>query len=152
MENFKTLVVGTAAAMAAYFHPLSGVLFSLFYLFLLNLFFGIVTGIAVGREGFRFKKALNCMKEAGVYFIIVGSIYFVGEKMGNPDGALQCVTAVTYAFIYFYTVNILKNLRRLFPASRSLSFVHYVVGMEFVRKIPFLNGFLEQEKQEEVRP
>ncbi len=151
MDNIRTLIVGTLSAMIAYFHPITNVLFSLFYLFLLNLLFGLVAGITVNKEVFSFRKAFNCMKETAVFFLILASTYTVGEKMGNPGGALQCVTTVTYAFIYFYAVNILKNLRRLFPASRGLSFIYYFVSMEFVRKIPFLAEFVNQEQEKEEK-
>ena len=150
MENIKILIIGVLSSVAAYFHPITHVLFSLFYLFLLNLLFGLVAGITINKEVFSFRKAFNCMKETAVFFLILASIYTVGEKMGNPSGALQCVTAVTYAFIYFYTVNILKNLRRLFPASRGLAFVYYAVSFEFVRKVPFLSDFINQEKEEKT--
>jgi multisubunit Na+/H+ antiporter MnhB subunit len=73
-------------------------------------------------------------------------IYWVGEHKGNPDGALQCVSFVTYSVIYFYSVNILRNVKSLLPSGtlgrRVISFLYYVVSVEFVKKIPYLATYL----------
>ena len=82
--------------------------------------------------------AINCL-----------SIYIIGEKMKNLDGALQCITGIVYAVCYFYGVNTLRNMRKLFPHSRPLNFIYYVLSFEVVRKIPYLQQFLDNEKKEE---
>ena len=84
-----------------------------------------------------------------MFYVIVLSIYIIGEKMKNLDGALQCITGIVYAVCYFYGVNTLRNMRKLFPHSRPLNFIYYVLSFEVVRKIPYLQQFLDNEKKEE---
>lgn len=75
----------------------------------------------------------------------MSSIFFVGEKIGNPSGAMQCITGIVYALIYFYSVNILRNIKGIFPHSRLIAFLYMVVSVEFVKKIPYLTMFTEKE-------
>ena len=150
MENIKNLIACMLSALAAYFHPISDIVFCTVYIFGLNFVLGLIAGMAVDNESFSFKKAFMCIIHTCVFFLIIASVYFVGEHMGNQDGAIQCVTAVTYALIYFLAVNILKNLKALFVDNRWISFVYYCISMEFVKKIPFMSEFLKQESQKET--
>lgn len=145
METIKAAIVGAFSALAAYLSPISSVLFSILYVFLLNFAFGYLSGLAKG-ESFSLRKAFTAVKEASIFFLVVASVYIIGEKMGDNKGALQCITAVTYAITYFYAVNIFKNLSKLFPSSRGISFLYYVLSMEFIKKIPFMENFVKQEK------
>ena len=53
-----------------------------------------------------------------------------------------------YAVIYFYSVNVFRNLAKLFPDSRTLKFLYYVLSFEVLRKLPFLKRFEEQEEKD----
>lgn len=86
-----------------------------------------------------------CGIEACVFFVIMASVFYVGDHIENKSGALQCITAITYTLIYFYSVNIFKNLKQLFPKSRAIAFIYFVISIEFVSKIPHLEKFLKQE-------
>lgn len=147
MENLKGLLVGVMSALAAYLSPISSVIFSIFYVFILNFIFGLLGGFSKG-EKFDFKKAFSTIKEVLIYYLIILSVYLVGERMGDKGAALQAITSITYAFIYFYVVNILKNLCLVFKESRALFFIHYVVSFEIVKKIPFLESFVKNEGKE----
>jgi multisubunit Na+/H+ antiporter MnhB subunit len=87
--------------------------------------------------------------ETLVFYVIVLSIYIIGEKMGNPDGAVQCISGVVYAIIYFYAVNILRNAYKLLPKSKGLKFIYYVLSFEILKKIPYLQQYTEHEKEVE---
>lgn len=147
MENIKGLIACVLSALAAYFHPISDIVFCTVYIFGLNFVLGLVAGMAVHNESFDFKKAFGCIVQTCVFFLVIASVYFVGEHMGNQQGAIQCVTAVTYALIYFLSVNTLRNLRVLFPDNRWITFIHYCLSMEFVKKVPFMTEFLKQEPE-----
>ena len=89
------------------------------------------------------KKFFRCIVETLVFYVIVLSIYVIGEKMGNPDGAIQCISGVVYAIIYFYTVNILRNAHKLLPRSKGIKFMYYVLSFEVMKKIPYLQQYIE---------
>jgi hypothetical protein len=148
IDTIKNLIVTGCSLLAAYFYPLKDIVFVIFFIFLLNCLFGLVAGLAVQGEKFNLKKFFRCLLETLVFYVIVLSIYVVGEKMGNPDGALQCISGVVYAIIYFYSVNILRNANKLLPNCKTIHFLYYLLSFEIIKKIPYLQQF--QDKKDEV--
>lgn len=148
MEYFKNLVVGLVTGIVAYLNPISGEIQSLIGVFVLNFVFGLLTALLINHEDFSFRKAWKCVVEATIFFLLICCIYFIGEKKGNPEGALQCVSFVTYTVLYFYGVNILRNIRNLLPVGSNgykvFSFLYDVVSVEFVKKIPYLAAYLQK--------
>jgi len=145
----KNTIVTICSLLFAYFAPISNVVFVIFYVFLINFLAGLISGIVRQDESFNLKKFFYCVLETMVYYIIVMSVYTVGEQMGNVDGAMQCISGVTYAIIYFYAVNVMRNLQILFPENMTIKFLYYIVSFEVVKKIPFLQNFLKREDKKE---
>ena len=131
IDYMKNLFVGLLTGLAAYLNPISGDIKSLVALFFFNFLFGLAAGLLANNESFSLKKAFRCIIEAMVFFLLVAAIYFIGYHKGNPDGALQCVSFITYSIFYFYGVNI-------------LSFLYYVVSVEFIKHIPFLTNYQKE--------
>ena len=147
-NTIRNLFVTIAGVLLGYFAPLKDIVFVIFFIFLLNCIFGLVAGVGVQGEKFSLKKFFRCIMETLVFYVIVLSIFVIGEKMGNLDGALQCISGVVYAIIYFYSVNILRNVNKLLPKSKVIKFLYYVLSFEVIKKIPYLQQF--QDKKEEV--
>lgn len=142
-DTIKNLVITITSVVVGYFAPLKDIVFVIFFIFLLNCIFGLLAGVGVEGERFNLKKFFRCILETLVFYVIVLSIYLVGEKMGNPSGAIQCISGVVYAIIYFYTVNILRNAHKLLPKSKVLKFLFYVLSFEIIKKIPYLQQYME---------
>ena len=142
-DTIKNLLITITSVLIGYFAPLKDIVFVLFFVFLLNCIFGLIAGVGVQGERFSLKKFFRCISETLVFYVIVLSIYMVGEKMGNTDGAVQCISGVVYAIIYFYAVNILRNAHKLLPKSKGLKFLYYVLSFEIIKKIPYLQQFQE---------
>lgn len=142
-DTFKNLIVSVTSVLIGYFAPLKDIVFVIFFIFLLNCLFGLLAGVGVEGERFNLKKFFRCIMETLVFYVIVLSIYLIGEKMGNPSGSIQCISGVVYAIIYFYTVNILRNASKLLPKSKVIHFLFYVLSFEVIRKIPYLQQYLE---------
>ena len=147
-DTIKNLIVTIASVMVGYFAPLKDMVFVIFFVFLLNCVFGLIAGVGVQKERFNLKKFFRCIMETLVFYVVVLSVYLVGEKMGNPAGAIQCISGVVYAIVYFYAVNILRNAHKLLPKSRGIKFLYYVLSFEMIKKIPYLQQY--QEKAEEI--
>ena len=147
-DTIRNLIVTLCSILFGYFSPLRNIVFVIFFVCLLNCFFGLVAGVGVEGEKFKLRKFFRCILETLVFYVIVLSIYLVGEKMGNEQGALQCISGVVYAVIYFYAVNILRNIHTVFPDNRWVKFLFYVLSFEIIKKIPYLQQF--QEKKDEV--
>lgn len=146
MEYIKALFVTITTGVAAFLHPIAGDVYSLFIVFVLNFVFGLANGLIVHDESFRFKKAFMCLCEATVFFVLVASIFTIGKLKSNEAGALQCVSFVVYSVLYFYSVNILRNLKELFReggvAHSVVSWLYWFVSAEFVKAIPHLFEYL----------
>lgn len=146
-ENIKNLFVGTVTVLAAYFAPIQNMIFCILFVFLLNFLVGLISGIRVNDEKFSLKKFFRCIVESMVYYLLVAAIFVVGDHMQNQGGALQCITGITYAIIYFYAVNGLRNLHLLMPQSKGLGFIYYVVSLEGIKRIPYLDDYLKKGGQ-----
>lgn len=144
----RNAIVTLLSVTLAYFAPISDMVFVIFYLFLFNMLAGMIAGMVVNDEAFKLKKFFHCILETFVLYVIVLSVFCLGEKMHNTDGAMQCISGIVYAIVYFYSVNILRNLKLLLPDSRPISFLYYVVSFEIVKRIPYLQNFNEQKKDE----
>lgn len=147
-NTIRNLIVTIFGVLLGYFAPLKDIVFVIFFIFLLNCIFGLVAGVGVQGEKFSLKKFFRCIMETLVFYVIVLSIFVIGEKMGNVSGALQCISGVVYAIIYFYSVNILRNVNKLLPKSKVIKFLYYLLSFEVIKKIPYLQQF--QEKKDEV--
>ena len=148
-DTIRNLFATIASVLVGYFAPIKDVVFVIFFIFLLNCLFGLLAGVTVEGERFNLKKFFRCIMETLVFYVIVLSIYLVGEKMGNQPGALQCISGVAYAIIYFYAVNILRNAHKLLPKSKGIKFLYYVLSFEVIKKIPYVQEYLENEKSVE---
>lgn len=148
MEYFKSLIIGLITGVAAYLNPISGEIESLVAVFAINFLCGLLAALLINKESFNFKKAFRCIAEATLFFLLVSAIYFIGEHKGNPGGALQCVSFITYSVFYFYGVNVLRNLKLLLPEGsvgyRVVVFLHYVLSVEFIKNIPYLTNYLQK--------
>lgn len=147
-NTIRNLIITIVGVLLGYFAPLKDIVFVIFFIFLLNCIFGLVAGVGVQGEKFSLKKFFRCIMETLVFYVIVLSIFVIGEKMGNVSGALQCISGVVYAIIYFYSVNILRNVNKLLPKSKVIKFLYYLLSFEVIKKIPYLQQF--QEKKDEV--
>lgn len=149
-DTIKNLLITISSILIGYFAPLRDVVFVIFFVFLMNCIFGLVAGVGVQGEKFSLKKFFRCIMETLVFYVIVLSVYLVGEKMGNPDGAIQCISGLVYAIIYFYFVNILRNAHKLLPKSKAIKFMYYVLSFEVIKKIPYLSQYQENAEQVEA--
>lgn len=150
MEDLRTLIVVTLSSLMAYLSPIYGVLFAVTLAFALNFLFGYLSGIRVDGETFQFRKAFSCIQEVCVFFLVVASVYTIGEHLDNSPETLQSISVITYVALYFYAVNIFKNLGKLFPGSRWISFCYWLIAFEFARKIPYLERFIDKQGKEGI--
>lgn len=145
MDNNNSLLGTVIASLVAYLSPIGNMVFCLTFVFILNFIVGLISSIRLDKEAFKLRKFLVCMLENMVYYVTVSSVFTIGEKMGNMDGALQCVSVITYSIIYFYTANLFRNLHKLFPNAKPIEFIYYVICFEFVKHIPYMENFLKRE-------
>lgn len=146
--SIKNLLASILSVMFAYFAPIQDMVFIIFFVFGINCTAGMIAGIVAKHERFNLKKFFHCLLETFVFYVIVLCVFTIGEKMQNVTGAVQCITGIVYAILYFYGVNTLRNLHELFPDSRVIRFLYYVLSFEVVKQIPYMQQFIKKEKEE----
>lgn len=153
IEQIKNMAVGIVLAILAYLKPIDGELLSLFVVFFLNFLFGYLSGMVKGEE-FSLKKALVCVGHAAVFFILCAAVYIIGRLKGQMEGSVQCVSFITYLVIYFYALNILRNCKKIFKDETApwhvVNTLYFILRFKFIEKIPYLNEYLDTQKQEAV--
>lgn len=150
MEPIKTFVVSVVTAMIAYFSPISGEMQGLLILFSVNFFAGLLTDILVNNGKFSFKKAFRCVTEFTCMIVFIAAMFSIGERKNDVAGTLQLVSYVTYVVVWFYTQNILRNLKSLFRTGTMhtvCAFLYYIVSVEFIKRVPYLQQYFDIENK-----
>ena len=139
MQTTKSFIAVSLASILAYFQPIGSILTAILWLFLLNFIFGLVAGIVANKESFNFRKAFACVTEASVFLVILSAIFYIGDHLGARGGAMQAISTITYTLLYFYSVNIFKNLRQLLPGSKSIAWLYNLLSIEMISRLPRLS-------------
>lgn len=152
MTYVRDILTSILLAVLAYLRPLEAELWTLFLIFFINFLFGYLSDMVANNAEWDNKKAMRCIGEATVFFVLCTAIYAIGRLKGQMEGALQCVSFITYVIIYFYGLNILRNCKKMFVEESApwkvISFLYYILRFKFVEKIPFLSDFLNIKQVE----
>ena len=146
-DAIKLSVITATGALLAYLQPIYNAIVVLLAVFIIDMIVGILTDSWVNKHRLSKKKFMFALLSFAIYTTIISTVYVIGEKMGDLEEVLFVDKWLTYAVIYFYAANILKNLRNLVPQSRVIAFFDFVVGLEFMKRIPAIGEFLKFEKE-----
>ena len=153
IEQIKNMAVGIVLAILAYLEPIESELQSLFLVFFLNFLFGYLSDMVKGKE-FSLKKALVCIGHATIFFILCAAVYVIGRLKGQMEGSVQCVSFITYLVIYFYSLNILRNCKKIFKDETApwhvVNTLYFILRFKFIEKIPYLKEYLDTQRQESI--
>lgn len=148
-DDIRILFVGMFSAICSFLAPITDYVFALTIVFLFDSLVGLISSILVNNEKFKFSKFRRSLIDIMVYFIIITGIYAVGEFTHKPDGAIQCASGVMFIVIYYYAVNIFRNLNILMPNNNSINFIYYVLSFEMLSKYPIFKRFNEIKDKKE---
>ncbi len=147
----KGMISFCLVSILAYLKPISGDLQSLIALFAINFVVGLLNGLLVRGESFSYKKAWQCINEAVMFLMLICFAYFITERVENQAQGIRIISFFVWSIIYFYVVNIIRNLKGLFfrhtIAYRTLNFLYYIISIEFVKHLPYLDDYLRKEKK-----
>lgn len=139
-------MLGVFSSTFFYFAPIHNLLLVLVFIFSANFIGGMITSIRLQDESFNFKKAWIAFKELVVFSVFLASAFFIGDKMDSQEWINEFLSIITWVLIYFYTANIFKNLRRLFPNSKGIHFLWFVLNFEFAKRFSVLKEFQVHQK------
>ena len=153
VEDIRTLTAAVVSGVLGFLSPIAGDIYTMIIIFIANFLAGYLAGRICNKEDFNFKKAWRCIVEATMFFGLSTCVYAIGYLKGTMTGATQCISTVVYAVLYFYSVNILRNLKAVLrdgtPAYRVVSLLYYILSFEIVKNVPVLGNYLTQEEVNE---
>lgn len=149
MNEIRGLVLMVLSALGGFFMPITDFMLAILVLLGCNFFSGWIEDELHG-EGWKWKKAFKTFYECLVMVAIGAFVFVMGHFMHKEGAAVQCLSAIYLAGIWFYSVNILTNWKKILPEGTTLwlfvNFLHFIISMKFVEKIPYLKEFLQQAK------
>ncbi len=145
MHAFITWVIFAVGALAAYQNELIGLFTLFFFFFLADFITGIVSSWKKG-EKFTSSRARWSFAKTFCYIGTFVVIIIIGLCINQLAFFISILKITVWAAIWFEAVSNIENLISLFPNNRFLKFVHYILAVEWVKKIPFLSDFLKEEK------
>ena len=142
-DSVKIFITGIFGAIITYLAPIYNPIMILGATFVLDIIFGILVDMIVNDDRIRIKKFLISIVFLAMYFIVIATTFFIGERMDDLDETLYIVKILTYVFAYFYGSNVIRNMRQLAPSSKPLEFLDYFLGLQIIKRLPELAKFLK---------
>lgn len=139
-------IMGWLTGMLLYFLPIKDLTYAISLIFVVNFLSGYISGMLVSDEQFNIKKALWAFAEVACYICFIILLFILGSWIKQEHWLYTSIQTATYAWIWFYAINILKNWKRLFPNSKPIAFLYFFLSLEFVKNIPYMKEFQENQK------
>ena len=151
IDQIKAVLLMVYSALSGFFLPIHDFIVAILILLGMNFVSGWIED-SLHADGWKWKKAFRTMLECCVLCGIGAFVFVIGHYMHQQNGALQCLTGIYAAAIWFYCINILNNWKKILIKDttlyRFINFLHWLVSMKFVEKIPYLSEFINHEKDE----
>lgn len=152
MEKLQAIFIAFFTSLLSYFHPICDDLTVLAIVFLANAIVGYLTDITVNDKRFDFKKAWRCIVEFATFSVILACMFIIAEVKGIESTVMVCISMVSYGVLYFYSCNILRNLRQAFvedtTAYKVIDLLYYFVSVEIIKSLPYLNTYIKIKQKE----
>lgn len=115
----------------------------------INIIYGWLADV-VNEEEWSFRKALQAGCYLGGYFLLLILTNIIGSLMGVDNINYYC-SWITWVMIYFYSTNILRNWKIIQPNNKVISFLYWVATAKFIKNINYMEDYLKQNKEKEVK-
>jgi biotin transporter BioY len=148
MNAIGKYLLFVAGCVAAYFEPLGFLLRLVLILFLTDFVTGFIKSRRqAGRWTLQSRKLRRSFVKMFVYMCVMTLTFYVcGAMQLAQDAAISVVKVEVWCIVYIEGLSIVENLRVLFPQDKFLSFVHYLLSVEFLKYVPLLNGFFNEKE------
>ena len=115
----------------------------------INIIYGWLADV-INEKEWNFRKALQAGCYLGGYFILLILTNIIGSLMGVDNINYYC-SWITWVMIYFYSTNILRNWKIIQPNNKVISFLYWVATAKFIKNINYMEEYLKQNKEKEVK-
>lgn len=148
MDVLKKILSLAMGYLIAILDPISGMVYALFVSMVMNSLIGLSADLAIG-EKCSFRKLVLAFRE---FAFITGGAFFsamICAEMDSMDSGLVIMKSIFWAAILIYMKNMLRNSVIIFPESKLLSFMSWLVEFKFIRKNEYLSEYYEQLKDKD---
>ncbi len=148
IDYIKAFLGGMYAYLTSYFFPVNDFLQIIIGLFTINFAVGWYAS-KLNSEKFSLSKAFSAIKDLFIFFGLIVFVYIIGQYMKVEQvDTIQFISWLTWLIIYFYCVNITKNLKFIAPKNSVIGVLYWFLNIEFVKKIPFLQDYIKSKSNE----
>lgn len=165
LDKVTTYLVNLLLAMiAVYTQNVDAVMFSIALTFVLvgiDFLTGVSASFWVDGIGIKSRRLRWSFAKTLIYTFVMLSTLGIGVFLHLIDDfisptphrsdiltvTLVCVKYEAYVASWIEVVSILENLLRMSPNNRFLKYIHYIVAVEFVKKIPKLADVLKDKSE-----
>lgn len=144
--QIRDFVSMTLSGFLAFMMPISDFMKAIAVVFLMNYVCGLLADFVEGNR-WSLKKTMVFFYHCFVFSGISVFVFTIGKFMHNQDGAIQLISWLCYTVIWFYTCNVLRNLREIMIEGTTmyhvLGFLYYVMSLRMIEKIPFLSDYIK---------
>jgi phage-related holin len=145
MNDALKYLVFVAGCVGAYFEPIKLLVALVLVLFAIDLITGIWKSLKAG-DRVESRKLRWSFGKLLTYLLAMTLTFFACEALGLDAGTAVSVVKVEVWFIvYVEGLSIVENGLVIRPGDRFLSFLHYLLSVEFLRAIPVLANYFKQD-------
>jgi hypothetical protein len=137
-----------AGCAFAYFEPLKWMVIIILLLFSIDFLTGYGKNVYLRHQWCLCSKKLRwSFVKMFVYIFLMLLIFLIAEKMGiSTEMSVYAVKVAMWMVIYVEGLSIVENLGEIWPDDRVLKFLHFLLSVEFVDRIPLLYNFLKEKE------
>ncbi|WP_278485761.1 hypothetical protein [Hoylesella nanceiensis] len=145
MNDIRTFIIAIVSGLLALLSPIKDFMHAMILVFVINFFCGLIADYRSGGK-WSTKKAMLFFYSITVFFVLISTFFVIGKFMHNPDEALFSVKFTCLFGLWVFSVNITKNLKIMLiegsPMWHIANFLHFILSLKVINKIPFLNDYL----------
>lgn len=145
MNEIKTFIIAIVSGLLALLSPIKDFMHAMIMIFVINFFCGLIADYRSGNK-WSMRKAMLFFYHIAVFFVLISAFFIIGKFMHNPDEALFSVKFTCLFGLWVFSVNITKNLKIMLiegsPMWHIANFLHFILSLKVINKIPFLNDYL----------
>lgn len=134
----KSIAIAAVVTAMDFVSPIENFLVVILSLAFIDTFWGLAADLG----DFRKSKFIRSWVYMLVYFLIIIISFWIGVMMDiSEDNAKAFVSWITWAMIWFYGTNVLKNMGKVFPDNKVIAFLYWVAAVKFISKVNFLDEY-----------
>lgn len=150
MDEIRGYVIMVMGGVFTLLAPIQNFMYAMVALFGLNFMFGLLAARVQG-EKWSTKKALWFFGHSAIFFLTVCALFIIGHLMGETKEATSVVKIMCYMAIYIFSVNILRNWKKIVPFGsvwhRLVDLLYYVLSVKFVERFDFVRKWQEEREK-----